>query len=143
MPESTKLNIAGYPDEVTIVEASDMCRGNYYKNGRCCLTGWMNINFPARDTLILDRILEDDDDFIERDRTKANLRAREILEKLIIKMHSESIDDPDYCDGIEDFNDNVSKKLKLSLGYLAKLYNTMLYKIGYDIPKKYRLDEND
>jgi len=141
MPESIKLSKAGYPEEVTIVEASDMCRNYYHKNKKSCLTGWINVNFPAKDTFILDRILEDDDDFPKKERTKANLRAREILFELIIKKYSKVYNGSIYS--TEDFNDTISKKLKLSLGYLAKLYNTMLYKIGYDVPKKYRLDEND
>lgn len=128
------LSKAGYPKEVSVLEASDMCRENYYWKGKCCLTGWINTNFPP------------EPDFDPKDnwdsypqKTIANIKAREVMEKLIIKIHPEEFSWG--FEGIEDFSDRTSRKLGLSLGYLAKLYNTMLYKLGYDIKKEDRLKD--
>ncbi len=37
----------------------------------------------------------------------------------------------------------MSKKLKLNLDFLARLFNTMLYEMGYNIPEKYRLSKKE
>lgn len=127
-----ELTKAGYPKEVSVLTGSDMCRGSYYKGIKGCLIGWVNINFPPNKKYNI----EDNDDAWGK-RTKANEKARKILDKIIIE--ETSISTYEYL-GIEDFSDNESRELGLSLGWLAKLYNTMLYKVGYDISKKDRLD---
>lgn len=126
------MNKQGYPEEVFIVGKENMCRGDYHKNGKCCLIGWVNANFPISDGYNGKR------NYDSYNQTQANINARTILQDLIDPLISK-----DSYEIIEEFNDDYSKKLKLNLDFLARLYNTMLDRIGYVVPKKYQLTKKE
>ncbi len=133
MTTQTKLSKAGYPKEVFIIESSDMCRGNYHKGKKGCLIGQVDSVFhPLREYEF------NDAEIYGLDRTRANKKAKEKLKELIEKICGN-----ENIDNVEDFNDSYSKKLKLNLDFLSRLFNTMLYEIGYNVPKKYRLNKKE
>ena len=125
------MNKQGYPEEVTIVGEKDMCRYRYQlKNGKCCLVGWINYNFPS-----IEKDPYETKDISLEVRTEANKKSRQILYNLIKKIHNSN------CWSIEDFNDEKSKRLNLD--FLARIFNTMLNRIGYSVPKKYQLTKKE
>lgn len=106
----TKVSIS-WPKEVPILEAEDICRGNFHRGEKACLSGWVltviNIQYPRFN------------DIIKRDCLQNKIR-KSIMEEII---RIKSIDGP----SIVLFNDNMLYSKKL----IAQIWNKAMARLGY------------
>jgi len=111
-PKKEKIDKAIMPGQISVLKASDICKGDYTKGSKHDLTGWRNINLYGKDRAI------------SSPKDKIVMKFTEAIRKAI-----ESVK-PDFsaAKSIADYNDAIDTKP----AEIAAVWNKAMQALGYD-----------